>query len=119
MPGEAVLSGAAAGDLLAHDGIGVEDGIELHRSCLAPALAEHRHAALHAAEHEARLLAQSLGAGIAEADRALAIAPMSFLDFGAAGDDEVAAVAERCPRIAEGVEAGIRRLVQLGADIAA
>src|SRR6185437_7307400 len=119
MPNEAVPGSAAADDLVGHRGIGIEDGIELRRRGMAPGLAEHRHAALHAAEHEARLLAQALGAGVAEADGALAVAGTPLLDLGAAGDDEVAARAGRLPRIGEGVEARLGRVALLRADIAA
>ena len=66
----------------------VMDGVELRRRGVLPAEAERRHAALHLAEHEARLLAHAGRRDVAEPHDMIAVVAAALRRFAAAGDDE-------------------------------
>src|SRR6185295_3232960 len=119
VPCEPGAGGAAANDLVSEERVKIVHRVDLGRRGVAPAAAEEAEPPLHLAQHEDGLLAHRLGAGLAMADRALVVEGTALAGFTAAGDDEGRRRPLRRHREAEGVEAWLGRLSQLGTDIAA
>src|SRR5215472_18555831 len=119
VPGQPGARRAAAHDLVAEKRIEVAHGVDLRRRGVRPAETEYCKAALHFAEHVARLLAHRLGTAFAAPDGAFAVASTSLPGLGAARDHEARRGIGGGNGEREGVKARLRRRIDLGTHIAA
>src|SRR6266699_4808418 len=119
MPSQAGPRRPASHDLLGQERVKVMNGIDLGCRGVMPAKAERGQPPLHLAEHEARFLAQALRADVAARDDAVEIIVVAFRHFPAPGDDERRRRVGGYCREREGVERGLRRRIDLRADVAA